>query len=89
MSSKVLIFGSPTGCFRCKICANMLEGNYDYSMFDMNKKADKTVFDTYGVDLEEDIPTFVILRNDKEIYRTQVPLTPARVKQILESDPQV
>ncbi len=87
MDAEVLIFGSTDGCYRCKLCAFMLEGIYPYSAYDVNKTTDKTVFDRYRVDREEDIPTFVILKNGTEIYRTQVPLSPARVKQLLSSDP--
>lgn len=80
-SIKVVII-SNSNCHRCKMQIFLIADKFKYELYDVNNIAHLDVVKSYGVKSEDDIPLFVVLKNGKEVYRSQTVLPEQRIEQV-------
>lgn len=84
---KVIIFAGEN-CYRCKVQEFLISNEMNYEIYrstDMNKKNSCDVFSKYKILNEQDIPTFILLYKDMELFRTHEPkITPIWASQLVK-----
>ena len=82
---KIKILGIGTcGCTACIVQTQLLARAYEFEKFYFEgDKAKARAKEKYNV-TQDDIPTFILLYDGQEIYRTLVPITLERIKMELD-----
>lgn len=77
-----LIIIANDACIRCKFQIELIKDIYLFEIYSVNNKKHSDVIKAYGIEDEYDIPSFIVLKEGKEVYRSHVPLTEQRIKQV-------
>jgi hypothetical protein len=74
--AKIIIITKPH-CHRCKGQIFLIENIFDYEVVEMNNSKHFIVLnDRYGIKSEDELPTFILMFKNKELFRSHEPIDP-------------